>query len=73
MIDKPIPNRIFIAKSIVMVSCESSCPPLKPIEKRRYKDINFEELDGMAKSLLAITEKMPSKKQQRRVGEIFKQ
>jgi hypothetical protein len=45
----------------------SSCPPLKPIEKSRYRLINFAELAGISRSLFTRTANTPSKKK-RSVG-----
>jgi hypothetical protein len=37
------------------VLCANSCPPLNPIAKSRYNEINLLELLGISKSLLRIT------------------
>jgi hypothetical protein len=42
--------------------CWSSCPPLKPMENKRYSDINLKEDSGISRSLLIKTATMPSKK-----------
>ena len=57
--DKAIPNSIETAISELNVSCESSCPPLNPMEKRRYNEINLEELGGISKSLFSLTANIP--------------
>jgi hypothetical protein len=51
MDDIKIPNTIDHPISKVNPSCDNSCPPLKPIANNRYKEINFEELAGISKSL----------------------
>ena len=51
-----------IITSSVMLSCANSCPPLNPIENKRYKEINFAELDGISKSLFSRTAMMPNRK-----------
>jgi hypothetical protein len=33
------------------LACDSSCPPLKPMESKRYMEINLEELAGILRSL----------------------
>jgi hypothetical protein len=42
--------------------CANSCPPLNPMEKSRYSDINLLEDSGISKSLLTMVANMPSKK-----------
>jgi CBS domain-containing protein len=42
-IEMDIPKSIDHKISFVMCSCESSCPPLKPIANNKYSEINFEE------------------------------
>lgn len=58
----PIPNKIDHPISMVNVSCDNSCPPLKPIENNKYSEINFEELGGISKSLFKYTANMPNTK-----------
>jgi hypothetical protein len=38
---------------------------LNPMEKRRYKEINLEELGGISRSLFSWTAKIPRKKNNR--------
>jgi hypothetical protein len=58
----PIPNNIDQAISRVKVSCDSSCPPLNPMAKSRYREINFEEFWGISKSLFKYTAIIPKTK-----------
>ncbi len=55
-----MPNNIDKPISFVNVSCDNSCPPLKPIANNKYREINFEELAGISKSLLKYTAIKPS-------------
>jgi hypothetical protein len=57
--DMPIPNNIDHAISLENVSCESSCPPLNPIEKSKYNEMNLDELGGISKSLFKYTATIP--------------
>ena len=57
-----IPNSIEKPISLVNVSCDSSCPPLNPIENNKYNEINFDELSGISKSLFTETAMIPSTK-----------
>lgn len=54
-----MPNNIDQAISVENDSCDNSCPPLKPIENNRYKEINFEEFAGISKSLFNLTAIIP--------------
>ena len=40
----------------------NSCPPLKPIENKRYSEMNFEVLSGISKSLLSLVAMIPRRK-----------
>jgi len=62
---KKMPNKSDQIISKLRSLCESSCPPLNPIDKSKYSDINLEELGGISKSLLSCTASMPRKKNRR--------
>ena len=47
--------------------CESSCPPLNPIENNKYNEINLLLEAGISKSLFSLVAITPNKKN-RRVG-----
>jgi len=49
----------------VSTSCESSCPPLNPMAKSKYSEMNFEEFGGISRSLFSSTATMPSTKNKR--------
>jgi hypothetical protein len=53
------PNRILRNSNPKSPSCDNATPPLKPIAKSRYKEINRELLDGMSRSLLICIAKTP--------------
>jgi hypothetical protein len=57
-----MPKRRAPINSSVNVSCDNSCPPLKPIENSKYREINFAELAGISKSLFKRTAMMPKRK-----------
>ena len=59
MTEIPIPNNIDQTISAVKVSCDNSCPPLKPMDNNKYREINLEELSGIFKSLLKNTAIIP--------------
>lgn len=61
----PTPNNIDQAISVLKVSCDNSCPPLKPIANNKYKEMNFEEFCGISKSLFKHTATIPSTKKSR--------
>ena len=60
-----MPSNIDQAISMLKVSWDNSCPPLKPIAKSKYKEINFDELGGIAKSLFKYTATIPNTKKSR--------
>ena len=49
---KNIPNTKLKMTSFVIPETANSAPPLKPIENKRYKEINALEAGGISKSLL---------------------
>jgi hypothetical protein len=48
--------------SVSITLWESSWPPLKPMENKRYRVINLEELAGISRSLFNWTAKRPRQK-----------
>ena len=62
MLAHKIPAKMVESISKVKWLCANSCPPLNPIEKSKYKDINFEEFGGISRSLFNFTAMIPSKK-----------
>lgn len=56
------PNNADQIISKLKLLCANSCPPLKPIENNKYKEINLEELGGISKSLLNLVAMIPNRK-----------
>lgn len=56
------PNKILHIISMLNTLCSNSCPPLKPIANKRYKEINLEEFGGISKSLFTSTANTPNTK-----------
>ena len=54
------PNNKEYAISEVNWLWASSCPPLKPIEKSRYKEMNLADDSGMVRSLLILMATIPN-------------
>lgn len=42
--------------------CANSCPPLKPMENKRYIEINLDVFEGISKSLFKRVARMPRRK-----------
>ena len=62
MSERPIPNSIDNMISLLKASCDNSCPPLKPMAKSRYMEMNFDILAGISKSLFTYTAMIPRTK-----------
>lgn len=62
MTESAIEKRMEYNISELNSLCDNSCPPLKPIAKSKYNEINFEEESGIFKSLLNSVAMIPSTK-----------
>ncbi len=60
--DMIIPNIMDKIISPFIIWWDNSCPPLNPIAKSNYNDINLDEFGGISKSLFKYTAKIPKAK-----------
>jgi hypothetical protein len=51
--------------SLFQALCDNSCPPLNPIAKSRYKEMNLDEEGGISRSLFNKAAIIPNKKNNR--------
>jgi len=50
---------------VVKPLCANSCPPLKPMENNKYREINLLDDAGISRSLFIMTARTPSTKNNR--------